>query len=143
MNIKIKKLHQNAVIPKYAKLGDACVDLMAVSVTENTEHDYIEYGLGVSVEIPPGYVGLIFPRSSVTNHYLMMKNGVGVIDSGYRGELKARFQSMFPGMNENVYVIGDRVCQLMILPIPVIEFDEVLELSETERGDNGYGSSGR
>ena len=143
MNIKIKRLHPDATIPSYAKAGDACVDLKAVSVTENTEYDYIEYGLGISVEIPNGYVGLIFPRSSVTNHYLMLKNAVGVVDSGYRGELKARFQSMFPGMNENVYVVGDRVCQLMILPVPVIEFEEVGELAESERGIGGYGSSGR
>jgi dUTP pyrophosphatase len=143
MEIKVKKLHNDAVIPKYAKHGDACVDLTAVSISEHTEHDYIEYGIGLSIEIPDGHVGLIYPRSSVTHHYLMMKNSVGVIDSGYRGELKVRFQSMFPGMEENIYVIGDRVAQLMVVPIPVMGFTEVEELSLSERGAGGYGSSGR
>ena len=143
MNLRVKKLHQDAVLPQYAKPGDACVDLTAVSVHINTEHDYIEYGTGLAIEIPDGYVGLIFPRSSVTNHYLMLKNAVGVIDSGYRGEVKARFQTTFPGMEENIYVIGDRVCQLMVIPTEKMDFELVGELSDSVRGAGGYGSTGR
>lgn len=143
MKIKVKKLHSDAVIPRYAKPGDACMDLTAVSILEHTEHDYIEYGTGLAIEIPEGNVGLIFPRSSITNHYLTMKNSVGVIDSGYRGEIKLRFQSTFPGLEENIYVVGDRVGQLLVLPIDEMDIEVVDELSSSERGAGGYGSSGR
>jgi dUTP pyrophosphatase len=143
MKVNFKKIHPGVPTPKYARPGDACIDLTAVAVEVNTEHDYIEYKTGIAVEIPDGFVGLMYPRSSVTNHFLMMKNSVGVIDSGYRGELKVRFQSTFPGLDENIYVIGDRVAQLLILPIPQIEIEIVDELSDSVRGTGGYGSSGR
>lgn len=146
MKLKIKKLNENAVIPSYAKDGDACFDLTCVSV--NIEDKYIEYGTGLAVEIPKGYVGLIFPRSSVTKKDLMLKNGTGIIDSGYRGEISFRFHRFtheLLGMTipmPDIYEIGERVGQMMILPYPTVEFEEVDELSDTERGKGGYGSTG-
>lgn len=143
MKLKVKKLHSQAVIPTYAKEGDACFDLTATSI-EYTGYKYIEYGTGLVFEIPQGYVGLIFPRSSVTDKDLMLKNSVGIIDSGYRGEIKFRFAETKDSSwhSVEIYKVGDRVGQMMILPIPTVEFEEVDELSDTERGSDGYGSSG-
>jgi len=137
MKIKIKKLHENAVIPSYAKDGDAGMDLTAVSVENLDNFGGVKYNFGLSIEIPKGYVGLMFPRSSIYKHHQMLSNSVGVIDSGYRGELSAVMRGYFG------YEVGARVAQLIILPYPEIEFEEVSELSETERGTNGYGSTGK
>ena len=140
MKVKIKKLHKNAVIPKYAKSGDAGMDLTAVDIIENTTFQ-VTYDLGISVEIPEGFVGLVFPRSSIRNKELILSNSVGVIDSGYRGNIQATFIKT-NGLDSNKYYVHERVAQLLIIPYPQIEFEEVEELSETERGAGGYGSSG-
>lgn len=141
MKVKFKKVHPDAVTPSYAKEGDAGLDLTAVSV--NTTSDYVEYKTGIAMEIPKGYVGLLFPRSSVTKKSLIVKNSVGVIDSGYRGEISVRFHDTGNVFFMNQYYdIGDRVAQLIIVPIPAIELEETTELSETNRGTNGYGSTG-
>lgn len=139
MQIKIKKLHQNAVIPKYSKTGDAGVDLTVTTI--NDEPYQITYGFGIAIEIPHGYVGLIFPRSSVKKTDLVLSNSVGVIDSGYRGEIMAVFKKLSGSVSKKYY-IGDRAVQLIILPYPKIEFEEVEKLSETERGSGGFGSTG-
>lgn len=147
MEVKVKRLHEDAVIPSYAKDGDACFDLTCVSV-ENRGDLFIQYNTGLAMEIPDGYVGLIFPRSSVTKKDLMLKNSVGIIDSGYRGEISFRyhrFKGEVLGMSiptKNIYEVGDRVGQMMIIPRPVIELTEVDDLSDSERGDGGYGSTG-
>jgi len=146
--VKFKKLCDDAVIPTYAKEGDACVDLTAVSMeVENVldDQDNVMYSLcvyktGLSLEIPQGYVGLIFPRSSVSKTSMVLSNSVGVIDSGYRGEIMFKYRSLSEGY---VYDIGDRIGQLMIVPIPMIEYKEVEVLSETQRGTGGFGSSGK
>lgn len=141
IKLKVKKLHPEAVLPSYAKHGDACFDLTAVNI--HNEYKYIEYGTGLAFEIPEGYVGLIFPRSSVTNKDLMLKNSVGVIDSGYRGEITFRFAAdTSKGHTIQIYTVGERIGQMLILPIPTVELKEVEELSTTERGEGGYGSSG-
>ena len=93
MKVKIKKLHPLAVIPTYAKSGDAGMDLVATSIISDTTFD-ITYGLGISIEIPEGFVGLVFPRSSIRKYDLALTNCVGVIDSGYRGELQATFNKI-------------------------------------------------
>jgi dUTP pyrophosphatase len=142
MKLKIKKLTESAIIPSYAKEGDACFDLTATSI-DVTNETYIEYGTGLAMEIPKGYVGLIFPRSSVTNRDLMLKNGTGIIDSGYRGEIRLRFLNVSKHLAADIYKVGERVGQMMIIPIPTVEFEEVDELSETQRGEGGYGSSGQ
>ena len=147
MEVKIKKLTADAVIPSYAKEGDAGMDLTAVNYTYDKATDNHIYGTGLAVEIPEGYVGLIFPRSSnrKTNAYLT--NHVGVIDSGYRGEIiltfKNRIASPAPFAQKRApYKVGDRIGQIIILPYPAIEFVEAEELSETERGEGGHGSTG-
>jgi dUTP pyrophosphatase len=147
MKVKIKKLHANATIPKYAKPGDAGMDLTATSFRvvfgSNGVNgvSYLEYGTGISIEIPEGYVGLVFPRSSISETCLILSNSVGVIDSGYRGEIKARFRYDGSG-STNAYASGERIAQLIIIPYPQIEFEEVQELQDSERGTGGYGSTG-
>lgn len=140
--IKFKKTHLEACSPKQIKIGDAGFDLTTVNI-KHTDN-YIEYDTGISVEIPENHVGLIFPRSSVTNKDLVLGNSVGVIDSNYRGNVKVRFKIInhHTQNQESFYKIGDRVCQLIVLKIPSFMFQEVNELSETERNQNGFGSSG-
>ena len=140
LKVKIKKLVENAVIPHYAKSGDAGLDLTVTKVKH--KKGKVKYYSGLAFEIPQGYVGLLFPRSSNANKDLLMTNSVGVIDSGYRGEVTAVFQKTTLLQPEK-YHIGDRFAQLIILPYPQIEFEEVEELSTTERGANGYGSTGK
>lgn len=143
MEVKIKKLHKDAVIPKYAKPGDAGMDLTAVSMKID-EYGNICYGTGLAFEIPEGYVGLVFPRSSNCKKGVILTNCVGVIDSGYRGEVSFKFKEIALGNFSKVhYKVGDRVGQIIIMPYPHIEFVEVDELSETDRGTNGYGSTGK
>ena len=144
MKIRIKKLNENAVIPTYAKDGDAGMDLVATRIISNTTFD-ISYGTDLAIEIPEGFVGLVFPRSSIRKTNLQLSNSVGVIDSGYRGELQATFNKIqgIDNVERENYKIGDRVCQIMIIPHPTIEFQEVDELTNTERGEGGFGSTGK
>lgn len=139
MKVKIKKLHPDAVIPKYAKLGDAGMDLVAIDEQWNDTNTMVTYNTGLSMEIPEGYVGLLFPRSSISKTDLILSNSVGVIDSGYRGPIMFKFRYPEEGM---VYDVGDRIGQIIIMPYPQIEFEEVDELSTSERGEGGFGSTG-
>ena len=139
--VKFKKLVPEAVIPAYAKLGDAGLDLTATSKEWSDEFKCWVYGTGLAVEIPEGYVGLIFPRSSVRKYSLALTNCVGVIDSGYRGEIMATYRPQSSGSGAG-YNIGDKVCQLIIMPYPIVKPIVAEELSETERGVNGHGSTG-
>ena len=177
MKIKIKKLHPEAIIPSYATQGDAGMDMTAITAQIDKSGLFIEYGTGLAVEIPEGYVGLLFPRSSLSKTSLVLANHVGVVDSGYRGEIKFRFKELgmsikemepevlktlqedrerkglplLTGPVENViwvasessYEIGDRIGQLMIIPHPQIEFEEVDELEDSQRGTGAYGSTGK
>lgn len=140
MEVKIKKLSPNAVIPTYSKDGDAGMDLVATEVISNTTFD-VTYGTGIAMEIPKGYVGLIFPRSSVRKYDLSLSNCVGVIDSGYRGEIQATFKKT-QGLDSMSYKKGDRIAQIIIIPYPSIKFVEVDDLTSTERGEGGFGSTG-
>lgn len=139
MKVMIKKLTEDATIPKYAREGDAGLDLTATSFA--LENDCYVYGTGIAIEIPEGYVGLIFPRSSVSKYDLLLSNHVGVIDSNYRGELLLKFKKT-KTMSSKLYIVGDRIGQLLILPYPKIEFETVNDLSSTERGSKNFGSSG-
>lgn len=155
MQVKIKKLSENAVVPTYAKSGDAGMDLTATSKSYD-EHGNVVYGTGLAFEIPFGYVGLLFPRSSNTKKDLILGNSVGVLDSGYRGEVVFKFKPTIyytmedspefvdiPLHDINNYEVGDRIGQIIIMPYPKIEFVEIDELSDSERGQNGFGSSGK
>lgn len=149
LQIKIKKLNEQAIIPTYAKAGDAGLDLTATSKWHDKDGN-ICYGTGLAFEIPEGYVGLLFPRSSNSKKTMYLTNSVGVLDSGYRGEVTFKFKPSlvkkgfhlgFPNSIEE-YHIGDRIGQLIVMPYPKVEFTEVEELTETERGAGGYGSTG-
>lgn len=139
MNVKIINYttQNNNFRLKYAKSGDAGLDLVAVSIEETNK--YIEYDTGVAVEIPNGCVGLAFPRSSISKYDLLQCNSVGVIDSGYRGTIRFRFKRLGP----DIYQIGDKIGQLVILDIPSISLNIVTMLSDSERGTGGFGSSGQ
>ncbi len=184
MKVKIKKLDADAVIPRKAHPTDAGFDLVATSRVFDDEGNIV-YGTGLAFEIPEGYVGLVFPRSSICHKDLSLSNAVGVIDSGYRGEVMAKFKptlivasdvisndkydyrgtvekewgeqivtfhgraANYPDVHEGClphpprhYEVGERIAQLVILPFPQVEFEEAEELSETERGTGGYGSTG-
>lgn len=141
MDVKIKKLSQNVKIPIYAKQGDAGLDFTATRIIQETESQ-ITYGTDISIEIPEGYVGFGFPRSSIRKYELLLKNSVACIDSGYRGELMVVFEKTNGNFSKK-YDIGDRIFQLIILPFPKINLIESEELSETERGDGGFGHTGK
>lgn len=139
MKVRIKRLHPDAVIPKYAKAGDAGLDLTAVEMER--AWDVVTYKTGLAIEIPEGHVGLLFPRSSVYKTSMIMSNCVGVIDSGYRGEIMMKFRDQWRDYS-SCYEVGDRIGQLIIMPHPQVEFEEVENLSSSDRGADGYGSTG-
>ena len=148
MKVRIKKLEEGAIVPSYSKPGDAGLDLTAIEISKDNVGN-ITYHTGLAIEIPEGYVGLLFPRSSVSKKQLFLTNSVGVIDSGYRGEIMAKFkpvvgsyETILELFKSNEYEVNDRVVQLIILPYPQIEFEEVEELSSSERGHGGFGSTG-
>lgn len=141
LSIRIKRLDHGAVMPSYAKIGDAGLDLTACSKTHTDT--YVEYGTGIAIEIPQGYVGLVFPRSSISKlqNNFSLRNSVGVIDSGYRGEIKLRFSTTAFG--DSIYQNGDKIGQLIIIHHPTIMLQEVDELNSSDRGDSGFGSTGK
>lgn len=146
MKVKVAKLNLDAVIPQYAKEGDAGLDLTAIS-KEQDSYGNIVYGTGLAFEIPEGHVGLLFPRSSNAKKDLYLTNHVGVIDSGYRGEVILKYAPDSKAYtrdsgDENFYEIGERIGQLIIIPIPHIELEEATELNATLRGLGGFGSTG-
>lgn len=139
MKVKVKKISESALLPTKAHATDAGYDLYASS-KEVDEFGNAVYGTGIAVEIPKGYVGLVFPRSSIYKYALALSNAVGVIDSGYRGEIMAKFRRT--QYCENEYQLGERIAQLIIIPYPEVEFELATDLSESDRGVGGYGSSG-
>lgn len=148
MEIKIKRLSEDAVIPSYAHDTDAGLDFTAISYEYKEDIDCHVFGTGLALEIPEGYVGLCFPRSSNRKTDLYLTNSVGVIDAGYRGEIMASFKNRdfepdVIAQLRNGYEVGDRVFQMIIIPRPYITFVEVDELSSTERGEGGHGSTGK
>ena len=176
MQVKTKIINKEIETPvlKYSKQGDAGIDLTATSKWYD-EQGNVCYGTNRAFEIPQGYVGLLFPRSSNANKDLLLSNSVGVLDSGYRGEVMFKFKKEINNErsvlntiiavqnmaeikedfkrlglldgddieNFTEYQLGDRIGQIIILSYPQIEFEEVEELSETERGSGGYGSTGK
>ena len=148
LKVRFKKLVENAVTPRYSKEGDAGMDLTAVRTELADYGNQLKAYTGIAVEIPKGYVGLLFPRSSIVKTNNRLGNCVGVIDSGYRGEITFVFD--IDNVNKDLisdydysYQAKDRVGQLVILPFPKVELEEVDELSDTERGTGGYGHTGR
>lgn len=143
MQVKFKKLQSNAIIPSYATEGDCGLDLVATSKQYVEKHEFLEYGTGIAIEIPEGYGGFLFPRSSISKRDLTLCNSVGVIDPGYRGEIKLRFKfTAEEGFAVRSYQVGDKIGQLIIMERPKIELFQVNELSDSERGTDGFGSTG-
>lgn len=144
MELKFKRLSENAILPIRAHKVDAGLDLTATRITTELNECgqlILVYHTDLAVEIPEGYVGLLFPRSSVYKKSLMQTNCVGVIDAGYRGEIMAKFRNT-TDVVPAVYREGERFAQLVIVPIPDITVVEAAELSESDRGENGMGSTG-
>lgn len=139
MICKFKKLVPEAVVPTKAHESDAGFDLVAVSAM--FQDGCWVCGTGLALEIPDGYVGLVFPRSSIAGRNMLLSNGVGVIDSGYRGEVMFKFRPA-GDFSKPMYMVGERVGQLIIVPYPEVEFVEADGLDESDRGTGGYGSSG-
>jgi dUTP pyrophosphatase len=137
VKIKIKKLNLEAKVPTYAHPGDAGMDVVAISKTETEK--FVEYGTGLAFELPTNHVLLVFPCSSISNTDLSLTNCVGVLDSGYRGELKMRFRKN----GEVEYAVGERIGQILVLPYPEIDFEEAEELADSARGEGGFGSTGQ
>lgn len=136
----IKKLVPEAVIPSYAHPGDAGLDLVATSVKHTMK--YIEYGTGLSFAIPEGFLGLLVPRSSSSEKHLRLANSVGILDAGYRGEVKFRYALTLPSGMGDVYKVGERIGQLVLIPFVSAKILEVEELPESKRGTDGFGSTG-
>lgn len=141
MTIKFKRLHPDAAIPRQGSEWAAGFDITAISREWRPVEACYEYRTGLAIEVPKGFVALLFPRSSIFRVPLQLSNSVGVVDADYRGEIKAKFRRT-DGC-EPLYEPGDRIGQLVIIPVPSVRYVEVEHLSETKRGANGYGSTGR
>ena len=140
MKLKIKRLTNSAILPSYSHDGDAGLDLYSDMDCSLEQGQRMAISTGISIEIPAGFVGLVWPRSG-----LSIKNGIdvlaGVGDSGYRGEYKVVLLNT--GYDDFVIKKGDRIAQLLIQPIERAEVEEVEELSGSQRGEGGFGSTGR
>ncbi len=137
MNVKYTKLHPDAHAPKKAHESDAAFDLYATSVSNDNRHHATVYGTGLAFEIPAGHAMFVYPRSSSYKHAALMTNSVGVIDSGYRGEVHVMFRGI-----RCKYKVGERIAQAIIMPIPDVEYTEADSLAPSDRGENGIGSTG-
>ena len=141
MKVKIMKTHPDGKIPTYATDGSGAFDFYSAEDVKVEGRQLCIINLGVAMEIPEEHVLLLFPRSSIgKNTCLRMPNSVGVIDSDYRGTIHAMYENIFfvpQHINQ-----GERIAQGIIVPVPKVEFEEVEELSTTERGSGGFGSTG-
>ena len=143
MNIKFKKLNPKAKTPERAHEHDAGFDLYACTMDWSVNEAsglYTEYGTGLAFEIPKGYAGFLLPRSSISKTHHMLKNSVGLIDSGYRGEVKFRFS---PDSTRTAYICGDKIGQIVFLKLLAVKLEESDDLSSSDRGKGGFGSTGR
>ncbi len=148
MRIQVKKLHPEAIVPRYATVGAACFDLHCcepdtIPLLLGQEAHSATFSTGLAFEIPEGHVMLVFSRSGHGfKHGVTLANSVGVIDSDYRGEVMVRLATV-PGYPALPIAHGDRIAQAMIVPVPTVELVEVDELGSTERGSAGFGSTGQ
>lgn len=144
LNIKIKRLSENAVIPRYARPGDAGMDLVATEeVRLPASGKPVLVPTGLAIELPEGYAALVIPRSGLAaKDAITVVNSPGLIDSGYRGEIKVILQRTYSEGFDYRIDPGTRIAQLLILPHPVISFVESDELGDSDRGERGFGSTG-
>jgi len=139
MIVRFKKMHPDAKVPFKKHTYDAGFDLTAVSKSFDNDNNVV-YDTGIAVAIPPNHVGLSFPRSSNATKQLILSNSVGVIDSGFTSSISMKYKRLT--LFNVDYEVGDRIGQLIIIPIPMIEFEEAEELEASERGSGSYGSTG-
>jgi dUTP pyrophosphatase len=143
VELRFARLSENAVLPTRAHEGDAGVDLYAAEAAHLGPGERWSVPTGVAVEVPDGHAGLVLPRSGLAReHGIALVNSPGLIDSGYRGEIRVLLLNTDPA---EVYRVsaGDRIAQLVVVPVAAAEPLEVEALAETLRGDGGFGSSGR
>lgn len=144
MEIYAKVLHPDAVVPGYAKEGDAGCDLVAVeSCTLKAGGGRALVATGLAVAIPEGHGGFVLPRSGLAvKHGVTCANAPGLVDSGYRGELKVALVNLDPALDYHIEK-GDRIAQLVVMPVATLDFSIVQELPGTARGAHGFGSTGQ
>ena len=142
MKVKIKFLNDLARMPQKAYDTDACYDVVATSVVFDEDEQKVVYGLGFATEIPVGYKGIIVPRSSFTKTDWVMQNTPAQVDASYRGEWIIKFTNTSYS-SEPPYEIGDRIAQIYFEQVLYNEFEEVEVLGSTDRGEGGFGSSGK
>ena len=143
MELACRRLTDDATLPTRAHEGDAGLDLYAAEAASLGPGERTSVGTGVAVEIPEGHAGLVLPRSGLAaRHGIALVNAPGLIDAGYRGEVRVLLLNTDP---EEAFEIatGDRIAQLIVTPFAPVEPVEALELSASERGVGGFGSSGR
>ena len=141
IELPIQRLREEAVVPARAYAGDAGIDLAACGRAELGPGERAVVGTGLAVAIPEGYAGFVQPRSGLAaRHGISVVNAPGLIDSGYRGEIRV---VLLNTDRAEAFVIepGMRIAQLVVLPVPAFELVEVGELPESERGVRGFGSS--
>lgn len=144
MELKFKRLKDSAVLPIRGTKGAAGIDLTCTNITTTLNEAnqlMLVYHTDLAVEIPKGYVGLLVPRSSIWKKSLMLTDSLGIIDSDFRGEIVAIMKATTDTVPA-IYKQGERFCQLVILKKPEYTIKEVEELSKTERGEGGFGSTG-
>jgi dUTP pyrophosphatase len=142
ITIKFKLLHELAQAPKYAHEGDAGADLVCIEDVTLAPGERLLVSTGVAIALPAGFVGLVHPRSGLANKYgIGIVNTPGTIDSGYRGELKICLINLDPTETATLPA-GSRIAQLVIQEVTTALFVQVQELDETQRSDNGFGSTG-
>lgn len=143
MELRIVKLKDGAVVPSRAHPGDAGLDLYAAEAAHLGPGERWSVGTGVAVEIPVGHAGLVLPRSGLArDHGIALVNSPGLIDAGYRGEVRVLLLNTDPAETFRVEP-GERIAQLAVVPVGLPEPLEVESLGESARGDGGFGSSGR
>lgn len=140
MEIKLKKLVEHAELPEKATPGAAAYDLVGLDYCYDHNNKFHEFGTGLAIELPPGYEAQIRPRSSISKTSLVLVNSPGTIDSDYRGEIKVRFKEIDD--RGVLYDVGDRIAQLVIQKLPEVTLVEAKDLSSTDRGSGGFGSTG-
>ena len=140
MQLKIKKLIEDAIIPKYATKDDAGMDLFSIENVELEPMQRAQVGTGIAMEIPEGHVGLIWDKSGLS-HKFGIKTLGGVVDSGYRGEIKVGVINL--GKEKYIFEKGHKVAQMIIQKKETPEIVEATELNNSERGEGGFGSTGK
>ena len=144
VTVKVKRLVDHAQLLEEltpATKGSAGIDLIATDHYFDKDNHFHEYGTGLAIQLPEGYEAQIRPRSSISKKSLLLINSPGTIDSDYTGEIIVRFKEV--DHRQEIYEVGDRIAQLIVMPVPKVSFVEVQELTDTKRGSGGFGSTGK